>query len=479
MISRFALVVSRLALVALALPPALAFAQGKPATGVDLLIPALRTQVDAAVGAVLSKTGVPSAEVGIVQHGKVVYTAAFGKARLQPELAAAPAMHYPVGSISKQFTAACVLLLAQDGKLTLDDPVARWFPELTRAKDVTLRMLLSHTSGYSDYAPQDYTIPAWTHPTDPLKLVHEWAEKPLDFEPGTRWQYSNTNFVLAALIVEKASGMPFDQFLKTRVLDPLGLHQVLDLGSDADRKRLEPTGYMRNALGPLRPAELEAPGWYFGDATLAMPVADLLRWDQSILNESLLKPASYRAMETEVLLKNGQGTQYGLAVDILSQAGHRVIAHSGEVGGFVAQNTILPDDGIAVAVLTNQEASSAASGIARAVVPLLLAPHGDKGAGTAAEQVRAILNGLEAGELDRTQLTPDTNAYFSGQAVSDFETSLKPLGPVTAIRQTREALRGGMTFRAFAVSFGEKDVTVTTYTMPDGKLEQFLVETGD
>ncbi len=265
-------------------------------------------------------------------------------------------MHYPVGSISKQFTAACVLLLVEDGKMTLDDPVSRWYPELTRATDITVRMLLSHTSGYSDYAPQDYTIPAWTKPVDPMTVVREWAGKPLDFEPGTKWQYSNTNFVLAALIVQKVSGMPFWQFLSTRVLHPLALKDVLNL--DTDRNRVEPQGYMRNALAPLRPAILEAPGWYFGDATLAMPVADLLTWDISIIDQSLLKPASYTALETEVKLKDGTGSHYGLAVDVRTRDGHREISHSGEVGGFVAQNTIYPDDKIAIAVLTNQEASS-------------------------------------------------------------------------------------------------------------------------
>jgi CubicO group peptidase (beta-lactamase class C family) len=383
-------------------------------------------------------------------------------------------MHYPIGSISKQFTVACVMLLVQDGKMRLDDPVARWFPELTRAKDVTVRMLLSHTSGYSDYAPQDYTIPAWTKPVDPLALVHEWAEKPLDFEPGTKWQYSNTNFVLATLILEKVSGEPFWKFLKTRVLDPLGLKDVLNL--DTDRARLEPAGYMRNALAPVRPAILEAPGWYYGDASLAMPVADLLRWDISVMDETLLRPESYRAMETEVLLKNGAPTGYALANDVAVHNGHRELYHGGEVGGYVAQNTILPDDRMAVAVLTNEEASGAASAIATAIVGILEAPAPGKGASAAEGQVKAMLDGLEDGRLDRSALTSDCSFYFSDDTVRDFATSLKPLGAVTEVKQTHEELRGGMTFRIFAVSFGEKKENVTTYAMPDGKLEQFLVE---
>ena len=433
-----------------------------------------KQKIDAEVKRLLDATGVPSAQVGIVLDGRVAYTAAFGKARLTTDLPATVSMHYPVGSITKQFTAACVLLLVEDGKMTLEDPVSKWFPELTRAKDVTVRMLLSHTSGYSDYAPQDYTIPAWTKPAEPLKIVRDWATKPLDFEPGTKWQYSNTNFVLAASIVEKVGGQPFWTLLKTRVLDPLQMREVLNL--DTDRARLEPEGTERHALGPLRPATLEAPGWYFGDASLAMPIGDLLKWDISIMDEALLKPQSYKSMETEVLLKNGAPTGYGLAVDVAMRNGHRVISHSGEVGGFVAANMVMPDDRMAVAVLTNQEASSAAGTIAMAVWGILGQPKTSDGNSPAESQVAAILNGLEDGQLDRSALTEDCSYYFSKQTVDDFASSLKPLGQVVEIKQTREMLRGGMTMRAFAVSFKSKRVNVSTYTMADGKLEQFLVE---
>jgi D-alanyl-D-alanine carboxypeptidase len=439
--------------------------------------PEMKGRVDAAVKQVMEKTGVPSAEVGVVLGGKVAYTAAFGTARLSPEVPATVSMHYPVGSISKQFTAAVVLLLVQDGKMTLDDPVARWFPELTKAKDVTVRMLMSHTSGYSDYAPQDYTIPEWTKPTDPLKLVHRWAEKPLDFDPGTKWQYSNTNFVLTALIIEKVTGQPFWTVLKSRVLDPLGLHEVVNL--DTDRGRVEPQGTERHALGPLRPAVLEAPGWYLGDATLAMPVEDLLRWDISMMDETLMRPESYRAMETELLLKNGAPTGYGLAVDVAMKNGHRVISHGGEVGGFVASNTVLPDDHEAVAVLTNQEASSAAGAISAAIVSILQSPTVSDGTSPAEAQVKGILDGLEDGKLDRGALTENCSFYFSNETVGDFASSLKPLGRVVEVKQTREALRGGMTLRVFEVSFKAKKVNVSTYTMPDGKVEQFLVETAE
>ena len=456
---------------------------GAGAVRAQELPPATKAAVDGAIRQVVEKTGVPSASVGIVQGGRIVFTQAYGNARLKPELKATAAMSYPVGSISKQFTATCILLLQEDGKLKLDDTVSKWFSKLTRANEVTLRQLLSHTSGYEDYAPQDYTIPAWTKAGDPLKLVEEWAGKPLDFEPGTQWQYSNTNFVLAALIVEKASRMPFFAFLQQRVLNPVGLSGALDL--DTDRARLQVQGYERHALAPLRPAILEAPGWYFGDGSLAMPVADLLKWDIAIMDQKLLKPASYEAFETEVKLKDGKPTRYGLGISVLNQNGHRILEHSGEVGGFVAENMVLPEEKIAIAVLTNQEASSAAGDIASAVAKLIV-PKSTASAAVATfakpeeTQLKAIITGLQDGKIDRSLFTNDANFYFSAETLGDFASSLNPLGAVTAVTRKGESLRGGMTYRGYTVGFASgQSVTVTTYTMPDGKLEQLLVEGKD
>src|SRR5579884_1047976 len=411
---------------------------------VNTLAPQISQRVTDAIRQVMDATHVPSASVGIVQNGRVVYVEAFCDARISPRMPATPAMRYAIGSISKQFTTAAVMLLAEEGKLSLDDPVARWFPELTRANDVKLRNLLSHTSGYEDYAPQDYTIPVWTKPTTAQAVVHEWATKPLDFEPGTQYQYSNTNFNIVGLIVEKASGEPFWQFLSSRVLKPLGLSRTLDL--DTQHAQMEPVGYMRNALGPLRPAISEAPGWYFADGEMAMPVSELLTWDISMMNQTLLKPSSYAAMETEFTLKNGRGAGYGLGLSVGNVGGHRVVSHGGEVGGFVASNTVFPDDKFAVAVLTNQEASSAAGAIGRAISALLVvSPATATEAATAEARATRVLAQLQHGQIDRSQFTANANFYFNATALSDYRTSLSKLGAIRSLRQTSTSLRGGMT----------------------------------
>jgi D-alanyl-D-alanine carboxypeptidase len=440
------------------------------------LSPDTEAKIAALAEKVLADSGVPSASIGIVQNGKVAYAHAFGLARVNPPIQAEASMAYPIGSISKQFTAAAVLLLQQQGKLSLSDPVSKYFPELTRASDVTILNLLTHTSGYQDYAPQDYTIPAWKLPGDPLKLVHEFAGKPLDFDPGTQWQYSNTNYVIAALIVQKVSGQPFATFLKEHVLDPAALKGVLNL--NVDQARLQVTGYMRNALAPIRPAILEAPGWYFGDGDLAMPVSQLLKWDLTIMDQTLLPPASYKEMETPFLLKDGNATTYGLGVEISGLNGRHIIEHDGEVGGFVAENIIWPDDHVAIAVLTNQEASNAASDIARQIAPLVLPPNANASVTEAfAPRLKTILTGLQKGEIDRSLFTANCNDYFDPAALSDYQSSLAPLGTITEVTPRRSSLRGGMTYGSYRVTFsGGVAIIVTVFLEPDGKIEQLLVE---
>ncbi|MGH7669324.1 MAG: serine hydrolase domain-containing protein [Gemmatimonadaceae bacterium] len=450
------------------------------AQGTNTLPPELSARVKAAVTDAIARTHVPSAEVGIVRDGKIVYVAAFGHARLSPPLLASPDMHYAVGSISKQFTVAAVMLLQQEGKLSIDDPVSKWFPELTRANEVTLRNLMSHTSGYEDYAPQDYTIPEWTKPSSAEKIVHEWATKPLDFDPGTQYQYSNTNFNIVGLIVQKVAGEPFWNFLKSRVLDPVELAQAIDL--DTQRDQLEPTGYFRHALGPLRPALMEAPGWYFADGEMAMPVGDLLRWDLSMMDETLLSPASYAEMEAPTRLKDGLYSNYGLGLGIRALNGHRMVTHSGEVGGFVASNTVFPDDKIAVAVLTNQEAAPAAGMIDRAIEALLI-PAGATQASSPEETAKAeavakrALAELQKGTIDRSLFTANCNFYFDAQAIADYKSSLGSLGAIRSLKQQSTNLRGGMRFRSFGVKFANgTGAMLSTYWTTDGKIEQFLVE---
>jgi CubicO group peptidase (beta-lactamase class C family) len=433
--------------------------------------------IDAAVQAVLTSSGAPSASIAVVRDGRMVYEKAYGTARLgPPELPATPAMRYSIGSISKQFTSAAVLLLAEERKLSLDDRVAKWFPELTRAKEITLRQLLSMTSGYQDYWPQDYVMPDMLKDTTPAAIMKGWAQKPLDFEPGTRWQYSNTNYVIAGQIVERVAGQPLLAFLRARVFGPLQMASVVDT-DQAPLGPADPMRYLRYALGPPREAPKEGKGWLSAAGELAMTAADLARWDIAVMNRVVLKPSSYGELEREVLLANRAPTGYGLGVSVAMANGRRQISHGGEVSGFTAQNDIYPDEKVAVVVLVNIDANNASGEIARRIANRLFTAAG--ASSSALDQARGIFAGLQRGELDRSLFTANMNSYFTPQALKDIAASLGPLGTPSSFAQAGESLRGGMVLRRFAISAGGRNLRVTAFYLPDGKIEQFLVAPAD
>ncbi len=446
--------------------PALLEAQGPPPISV-----ALREKVDAIVRQAVTTTGVPSASIAIVQNGAITYLQAYGDGRIDPRTPALPSMRYSIGSISKQFTATAVLLLAEQGKLSLDDPVSRFVPNLTRGNEVTIRELLSHTSGYQDYWPQDYVPPFMLLPVTTDKILDLWARKPLDFDPGTEWQYSNTNFVIAGMIVEKASGEPLLQFLSEHIFVPLGMKSVMNI----DQNRLtetDATGYLRYALGPARLAPKEGKGWLFAAGELAMPAEDLAKWDISMINQTVLQPASYAQMEKEIVLKNGLGTRYGLGVDVRQEFAQRAIEHGGEVSGFTAHNLVFPDARMAIVVLTNEDSVEASGDIASNIAALLFR---EADAGKQEDQSREIFATLQQGKINRALFTDNCNSYFAEQALKDFASSLGPLGKPAEFTQTYKQDRGGMTFRLFEVHFPQRTVEVWERIMPDGKIEQYQV----
>jgi CubicO group peptidase (beta-lactamase class C family) len=443
----------------------------------EALPPEIQDRIDAAAAEVLARTGAASASVAIVKDGRIVLAKSYGDARLDPKQPAQPDTRYAIGSISKQFTAAAILLLVQEGKLSLDDPVEKHVPGLTRGRDITIRQLLSHTSGYQDYWPQDYLFPLMTQPATPEFIIDRWARRPLDYEPGTRWQYSNTGYVIAGSIVEKVSGQPFFEFLRQRILAPLGMKSALDFDRDPRAEGMA-EGYTQYALGPSRLVTPSAPGWLFGAGQLAMTAEDLARWDQSLIRRELLSQASYLALETDTRLANGAGTQYGLGTDVELENHRRKLAHGGAVSGFTSDNLVYPDDGVAIVVLTNQDASPAPSQLSGRLAGILFddAQPADV---AATARARAIFEGLQKGQLDRSQFTSNANFYFSDQALADFQTSLAPLGAPVDFRQTRRWLRGGMTGRSYDADFADRKLRVWTYEMPDGRLEQFQVAIKD
>lgn len=426
---------------------------------------------DNKIGSTRAAFGVPSVSVAIIEHGQISYVKAFGDANVGKNRPATIHTRYAVGSISKQFTAASLLLEQEKGKVSLNDKVAKYFPQLTRAKEVTIRELLSHTSGYEDYAPQDYLIPEWTRPTTPDAILDRWAKKPLNFDPGTKWQYSNTNYVLAGKILEKVSGKPLMTFLDENFFQPLGMSSA---GDCEDRSPADATAYTRYALGPPRPVGREATGWYFAAGELCMTPSDLAKWDAAFLRKRILSAKSYDEFTREVKLKDSKPTHYALGLEIGDMHGTPTISHSGEVSGFLAMNTLFPSKDAAVVVLTNEDGVNLIGPLTQEIAGMLVDP-GNASAEKQDEQVRSILQDLQGGHVDRSLFTDNANSYFDDVALSDYRSSLAPLGKLEVLSRLRSQGRGGMTHLSYRAHFEKNTVLLNIYVMPDGKFEQFMV----
>jgi D-alanyl-D-alanine carboxypeptidase len=276
--------------------------------------------------------------------------------------------------------------------------------------------------------------------------------------------------------VEKVTGEPFYQFLRVHVLDPAGLTDAFNAYTDRDK--LKTTGYISYAMQKPRVLPLEAPGWYFGDGELAMPASTLLKWDLTIINRAILKPESYKQFETSFVATGGADTGYGLGVGVHVRNGHLQLEHSGEVGGYVAENIVFPDDKLAIVVLTNEVASGAAGKIGAELTGLLLpaATTPEMAPDPVAAALPGILGRFAKGQIDRTQFSANCNSYFSESAIADFRAALKRLGAVTSVYRTRGGLRGGMTYGAYRVVFAKgTTLELDTYSLRDGKIEQLLI----
>ena len=423
--------------------------------------------VDAVVAEWLASTGAPSVSIAIVQDGRTAYAKAYGAARRNPGVPSTPATRYAIDSISKQFTATALLLLAEQGRLSLDDPIAKWFPELHAAAAVTLRQLLTHTSGIRDYWPQDFLTSEMTRPTTTTAILDEWAQRPLDFAPGEDWQYSNTGYVLAGAVVEKVSGETLFEFLSRHVFAPLHMAHVAEYSTGPPAAG-DAAGYTRYGLGPVVAAPKEAPGWLFGAASLAMQPSDLALWDLSLIGRSLLSADSYKAQFQPVALTSGRTQDYGLGLDIETVQGRLRIGHSGAGSGFLADNRVWPREKAAIIALTNNDWADPGDLIDR-IAFITLAP-------TAAEaRVRALFQAFQNGAVDRETFSATGNFYLTPAVLADLRSSLSPLGPARFIALERESQRGGLTTRRWKILCRGARLQAIERIRPDGKIDEFMI----
>jgi CubicO group peptidase (beta-lactamase class C family) len=332
--------------------------------------PAVQAKVDAIFTRWTAAT--PGCAVGATVRGEPAVTATYGKADLEHDVAIAPDTIFEAGSVSKQFTAAAVLLLARDGKLKLDDPARRYIPELPDyGAPLTIRHMLNHTSGLRDWGSLA-AIAGWprgsrvhTH-AHVLEIVSR--QRALNFPTGTRWSYSNSGYNLAAIVVSRVSGMSFADFTKTRIFEPLGMDSTSwrDDYTRIVKRRAVAYNERKGTFATDMPFEN-----VHGNGGLLTTVGDLLKWNENFTSPKVGDAAFVEELERRARFNDGRSHEYALGLYVDTYRGVREVDHSGATAGYRAHLSRYPDQGVSVAVLCNV-GSANATAYAKAVAELLL-----------------------------------------------------------------------------------------------------------
>ena len=311
----------------------------------------LSSTVDGVAQAAMQEQGMPGMTIALAKNGTMLYSKGYGLSDLTTHQMAQPSTIFEIGSITKQFTAALIMKLQEQGKLHVDDSVAIYLPEYNFPSAITLRMMLNHTSGLADFTnfPQ---LGDWVkHGVSEATVLSAVSQAPLQFQPGTQYSYSNSNFFALGTIIEQLMGQSYEVSLQQQIFQPLGLRNTYYSLPPAT---LSATGYTSNGSG-LVPAILWDRSAAFATGALSSNVDDLVEWDNALIHGKVVSPASLKAMTTPNGFQIPGGGSYGFGLALSTFNNRPIIWHTGQIGGFTAETAVFLDSGFAVVVLTNDQ----------------------------------------------------------------------------------------------------------------------------
>ncbi len=410
----------------------------------------------------------PGIAVGVVEDGRLVYARGFGFATLANHAPMTPDTEFFTGGLTMQFTAAAVLLLAQDGKLRLDDLVTKYVPELRVNPTTTVTQLLTQTSGLPAYGtPGDMQ-----HNVKMADLLRALNKAKPAAAPGAAHADNPVNYLLAGLIVERVSGVPLSDYLEQHIFLPLVMNHTF-LAGDNGIAASRATGYTRKQR-EFAVAPTWDPAWLAGNAGIVSTIYDIAKWD--IEMPVLLRENSVRAMFSSVV--NGGATQYGMGWVIDRRGGAQFVWSNGEISGYRAMNALLPDRQVAVIVFSNADslhsrAVTTPEELGARILDVLVPPTADLD-NPVVTRAREWLERLASKRLDRSELTPAFSAYLSDDLVArENFAALGPLQAIVPVSSTAES--NGNTLYEFVVRYPSAQYHYEFEVTRDGKINRIAL----
>ena len=449
-------------------------------------IDAQRAQsIDGLVRTDMARQKIPGLALGIYSRGTVLLTRGYGQANIELSVPVKPETIFQSGSVGKQFVSAAIMMLVEEGKISLDDSVTKYFREAPATwKPILIRNLLSHTSGLSEYESDERS-----GPKGPFYLRLDYTEAelttnieamPIEWAPGSQWAYRNTNYVLLGIIIHKVTGEFYANFLGDRIFKPLGMTSTR-LISDADIILNRASGY------ELHDGQLKNQSWVSptfnstADGALYFNVIDLARWDAALYTTQLLKQSSLDRIFTVYSLNDGKPNPpgYGFGWFIGEQNHHKRIEHGGAWQGFTTEISRYPDDNLTVVVLTNLDAGHSNPGlianvVAGLVIPALLSaklvviPDNDP---QVVVKLKSLLDQIVAGTDLRPQATPELASRVTPEAVARAKRRLQnlwPGGTITLVK--RDSGSSGQPITTFRIRKADSAALITFGLNSEGKI---------
>jgi CubicO group peptidase (beta-lactamase class C family) len=458
-----------------AAPHAQAQEQAAPLPAAQVFAGLSDAEVERRVGAVIDEIATHPEFVGlsvaVARGDELIVDRGYGIADLEWNTPVDASTIFRIGSMTKQFTGAAILKLAEQGKLGLDDPLSRYVPEFdTGGRVVTIRQMLNHTSGIPEYTMQPGFFGRLSLiDVSDAELLQLVSGKPFDFEPGAGWRYSNTNYYLLGMVIAKASGRPYAAFMQDAFFTPLGLAHTR-YGSEREIIPHRAQGYAFNpdtgSHSNDAAISMNTPG---AGGALVSSAGDLVRWQIALTNGRAIRPASFEQMIASPVQTEQGNALYGLGLMVDHRDGQRVITHGGGINGFGGVLSWLPDSGLRVAVISNSEALSGGV-VERRIIAALTsdeppAPRTTPQPGSEAA-LRKFIADIVAGTPDYSTMS-QLGADATRAMLPQLQQIYKDLGPLRSLTFTEVTL---LDFDAYRAEFANGAAVYTIRLAPDGSI---------